>query len=154
MRSSLWNIFDFIVVAVCYMPFGGSSVAVLRLLRLLRVLKLLKALKQLQVGSAWSAPLNEASADAIHSRASAHAALQVIVNGLLMGLSEIAYLMLLMLIVFYFFAVIGLLFLKENDPQNFGDMYSRVRMGPTRVRTGPTRVRMGPTRGSQWSNSD
>jgi hypothetical protein len=81
-----------------------------------------------------------ASADAIHSRASAHAALQVIVNGLIMGLSEIAYLMLLMLIVFYFFAVIGLLFLKENDPQNFGDMYSR--------------VRMGPTRGSQWSNSD
>ena len=34
-----------------------------------------------------------------------------------MGLSEIAYLMLLMLLVFYFFAVIALLFLKENDPQ-------------------------------------
>jgi hypothetical protein len=41
----------------------------------------------------------------------------VIVNGLVMGLSEIAYLMLLMLLVFYFFAVIALLFLKENDPQ-------------------------------------
>jgi hypothetical protein len=30
-----------------------------------------------------------------------------------------------MLLVFYFFAVIGLLFLKENDPQNFGSMFVR-----------------------------
>ena len=35
------------------------------------------------------------------------------------------YLLLLMLLVFYFFAVIGLLFLKENDPQNFGSMFVR-----------------------------
>lgn len=33
---------------MCYMPFAGGSVAVLRLLRLLRVLKLLKKIKQLQ----------------------------------------------------------------------------------------------------------
>ena len=33
---------------MCYMPFAGGSVAVLRLLRLLRVLKLLKRIKQLQ----------------------------------------------------------------------------------------------------------
>jgi hypothetical protein len=46
-----------------------------------------------------------------------HIRMQVIVNGLVIGLSEIAYLMLLMLLVFYFFAVIALLFLKENDPQ-------------------------------------
>ena len=63
------------------------------------------------------------------------AALQVIVNGLLMGLSEIAYLMLLMLIVFYFFAVIGLLFLKDNDPQNFGDMCAKP-CDPPRARSG------------------
>ena len=37
---------------MCYMPFAGGSVAVLRLLRLLRVLKLLKRIKQLQVGTA------------------------------------------------------------------------------------------------------
>ena len=39
---------------MCYMPFAGGSVAVLRLLRLLRVLKLLKRIKQLQARpSAW-----------------------------------------------------------------------------------------------------
>jgi UPF0716 family protein affecting phage T7 exclusion len=55
---------------------------------------------------------------------------QVIVNGLIMGLGEIAYLLLLMLLVFYFFAVIGLLFLKENDPQNFGNMCADMTDGP------------------------
>jgi hypothetical protein len=57
---------------------------------------------------------------------------QVIVNGLIMGLGEIAYLLLLMLLVFYFFAVIGLLFLKENDPQNFGNMCADMTDRPTR----------------------
>jgi hypothetical protein len=47
--SDAWNVFDFFVVFMCYMPFAGGSVAVLRLLRLLRVLKLLKRIKQLQV---------------------------------------------------------------------------------------------------------
>ena len=49
--------------------------------------------------------------------------MQVIVNGLIMGLKEIVYLFLLMIIVFYFFAVIALLFLKDNDPRHFGDMF-------------------------------
>ena len=44
-----WNIFDFVVVVVCYLPLGASMVAVIRLFRLLRVLKLVKALPELQV---------------------------------------------------------------------------------------------------------
>ena len=70
----------------------------------------------------------------IHSCAAyvRNATAQVIVNGLIMGLGEIAYLLLLMLLVFYFFAVIGLLFLKENDPQNFGNMCADMTDGPTR----------------------
>ena len=44
-----WNVFDFIIVAAAFLPFGGSSVAILRLLRLLRVLKLVKALPKLQL---------------------------------------------------------------------------------------------------------
>ena len=47
--SSGWNLFDFFIVAMCYMPFAGRAVAVLRLLRLLRVLKLVKQLPQLQM---------------------------------------------------------------------------------------------------------
>ncbi len=44
-----WNIFDFAVVVVCYLPLGANMVAVIRLFRLLRVLKLVKALPELQV---------------------------------------------------------------------------------------------------------
>ena len=44
-----WNVFDFIIVAVCFLPFGGGYVAVLRLFRLLRVLRLITAIPRLQV---------------------------------------------------------------------------------------------------------
>ena len=36
---NFWNIFDFIVVLVCYLPLDASMVTVIRLFRLLRVLK-------------------------------------------------------------------------------------------------------------------
>lgn len=45
--KSGWNVFDFLVVAFCYIGTGPS--AVLRLLRLLRVLKLFSNLRQLQI---------------------------------------------------------------------------------------------------------
>src|SRR5690606_36554985 len=44
-----WNVFDFTIVAVCFLPFGGNSAAVLRLARLLRVLRLVTALPRLHV---------------------------------------------------------------------------------------------------------
>ena len=44
-----WNVFDFIIVAVCFLPFNREYAAVLPLLRLLRVLKLVRALPRLQV---------------------------------------------------------------------------------------------------------
>jgi voltage-gated sodium channel len=117
--SDGWNVFDFFVVFMCYMPFAGGSVAVLRLLRLLRVLKLLKRVKQLQAHTLACTHARALTCTHTHT----HTHTQVIVNGLVMGLGEIAYLMLLMLLVFYFFAVIALLFLQQNDPQNFGDMW-------------------------------
>lgn len=36
---NFWNIFDFVVVLVCYLPLDASMVTVIRLFRLLRVLK-------------------------------------------------------------------------------------------------------------------
>ena len=47
--NNAWNIFDFVIVAVCFLPFDTEYAAVLRLLRLLRVLKLVRALPRLQV---------------------------------------------------------------------------------------------------------
>lgn len=37
-----WNVFDFLIVAVGLMPFGGNAITALRLVRLLRVLKLVR----------------------------------------------------------------------------------------------------------------
>uniref|UniRef100_A0A061RB51 Ion transport domain-containing protein n=1 Tax=Tetraselmis sp. GSL018 TaxID=582737 RepID=A0A061RB51_9CHLO len=49
LRVDFWNVFDFAVVVVCYLPLGASMLAVIRLFRLLRVLKLLRVLPGLQI---------------------------------------------------------------------------------------------------------
>lgn len=89
-----WNVFDFIIVAGAFLPFGGSSIAVLRLLRLLRVLKLIKAMPKLQM----------------------------LVGALLKSIPSMAYVTMLLLLLFYVYAVAGVLFFSENDPIHFGNL--------------------------------
>jgi voltage-gated sodium channel len=89
-----WNVFDFTIVAVCFLPFGGQGAAVLRLARLLRVLKLVRALPQLRV----------------------------LVGALLKSIPSMAYVGLLLLLLFYVYAVAGTLFFGENDPVHFGNL--------------------------------
>jgi voltage-gated sodium channel len=97
-----WNIFDFFLVLMSflkYIPSAGLADAsrlffVLRLLRLLRVLKLMKSIPQLQV----------------------------IVYGLLKGMSSISYIMLLLCFVFYTFGVTSIIFFRANDPWHFGSL--------------------------------
>lgn len=89
-----WNVFDFAIVAVCFMPFGGQGAAVLRLARLLRVLKLVRALPQLQV----------------------------LVSALLKSIPSMGYVGLLLLLLFYVYAVAGVMFFGKNDPVYFGDL--------------------------------
>ena len=89
-----WNVFDFIIVAAAFMPFGGSSIAILRLLRLLRVLKLIKALPKLQM----------------------------LVGALLKSIPSMGYVSILLLLLFYIYAVAGVFFFGENDPMHFGDL--------------------------------
>lgn len=92
--TDAWNIFDFIIVAAAFLPFGGSSVAILRLLRLLRVLKLIKALPKLQM----------------------------LVGALLKSIPSMGYVSILLLLLFYIYAVAGVFFFSENDPIHFGDL--------------------------------
>lgn len=89
-----WNVFDFIIVAAAFMPFGGSSIAVLRLLRLLRVLKLIKALPKLQM----------------------------LVGALLKSIPSMGYVSILLLLLFYIYAVAGVFFFGENDPIHFENL--------------------------------
>ena len=89
-----WNVFDFFIVVVSFLPIGGSSVTTLRLLRLLRLLKLVKALPKLRM----------------------------LVLGLLNSLSSIGYISLLLGLQFYLYAVLGVIMFGGGDPYYFGTL--------------------------------
>lgn len=92
---SNWNGFDFAVVLASYMPVPRSYFAVVRSIRLLRVLKLVRVISKLRV----------------------------IVTGLVRSLSSIAYIALLLALVFYFWGVLGTSLFAKNDPVNFGTLH-------------------------------
>jgi len=89
-----WNVFDFLIVAVCYMPMESQFVAVLRLARILRVLRLISVLPRLQL----------------------------LVGALLKSLPSIGYVGLLLGIHFYIYAVLGVFLWGGNDPLRFGSL--------------------------------
>ena len=89
-----WNVFDFVIVAVCLLPVGGGSVTVLRVLRLLRVMRLVRALPKLQV----------------------------LVNALLKSAPSMGYVTVLLSLVFYVYGVAGVFFFGGNDPVHFGSL--------------------------------
>ena len=90
-----WNCFDFIIVVACFLPFGSGSVAILRLFRLLRVLRLVTAIPRLQL----------------------------LVEALLKSLPSMGYVCLLMFLLFYIYAVLGVILFGQNDPVHFGDLW-------------------------------
>ena len=91
-----WNVFDFIIVAVCFLPIGGSYVAVLRLFRLLRVLRLISVVPRLQI----------------------------IVGALLRSLPSMFFISVLLFMLFYIYAVLGVMLFRANDPVHFGDLWT------------------------------
>lgn len=92
--EKLWNNFDFWLVIVCWLPRStvGGNVSFLRLLRLLRLLKLVGKVKKLQV----------------------------LVSGLIHGFKSVTYILLLLVMIFYLFAVLGTSLFRANDPFHFG----------------------------------
>ena len=89
-----WNIFDFIIVAVCFLPLGGSYPAVLRLFRLLRVLRLVSVVPRLQV----------------------------LVGAMLKSLPSMFYVSILLFLLFYIYGVLGVMLFAGNDPVHFGNL--------------------------------
>lgn len=90
-----WNLFDFIIVFVCLLPFEAQFVAVLRLARVLRVLRLVTALPSLQL----------------------------LVGALLKSIPSIGYISVLLILHFYIYACIGTFIFGENDPLHFGTLH-------------------------------
>lgn len=89
-----WNVFDFIIVAVCLLPIGGPFAAVLRLVRTLRLLRLVSALPKLQV----------------------------LVGALIKSLSSMGYVGLLLGLIFYIYAVTGVHLFGRVSPEHFGNL--------------------------------
>lgn len=89
-----WNIFDFLILIACFIPSDSPWASVLRLARILRVLRLASALPQLQL----------------------------LVNALLRSIPSMGYVGLLLLILIYVYAIIGVTFFGQNDPVHFGNL--------------------------------
>lgn len=88
-----WNIFDFIIVIISYIPATGG-LTILRALRVLRVLRLVSTLPKLRI----------------------------IVQSLLFSLPSIAWISLLMIVVFYIFAVMATRLFGASFPEWFGSL--------------------------------
>jgi len=89
-----WNVFDFIIVAICFLPVGGSAIAVLRLARLLRVMKLVRALPELRI----------------------------LVTALLKSVPSMFYISVLLFLLFYLYACLGTFMYQHNDPIHFKNL--------------------------------
>lgn len=88
-----WNVFDFVIVALCLVPSTGSFGAVLRLARVLRLLRLVTALPKLQL----------------------------LVGALLKSLSAMGYVSMLLSLLFYIYAVAGVHLFGRSD-EDFGNI--------------------------------
>ncbi len=89
-----WNLFDFSIVAVCFLPVNSSYAAVLRLARIARALRLMTALPKLQL----------------------------IVGAMLKCIPSMGYVSILLGLLFYVYAVVGVFLFGDNDPVHFKDL--------------------------------
>ena len=95
-----WNNFDFIIVVLSLpLPGMGGQQGAVKLLRLVRLARLAKLIKKIP-------------------------ALQMIIMGLVGGMVSIGYIMMLLMIVLYLFAIIGNMLFGLNDPWHFGNLSS------------------------------
>jgi voltage-gated sodium channel len=89
-----WNIFDFLIVVVCFLPINAQYAAVMRLARILRALRLVSVVPQLQL----------------------------IVGSLIKSLPSMMYVSILLGLMFYIYAVMGVFLWSGNDPVHFKDL--------------------------------
>ena len=86
-----WNIFDFAIIAICFLPINAQYAAVLRLARVFRSLRLVTAIPKLQM----------------------------LVNALLNSIPSMIYVGLMLFLLFYLYGVMGVFLFRDNDPVHF-----------------------------------
>jgi voltage-gated sodium channel len=89
-----WNVFDFVVVGMAYLPFVRESVTLLRLARLLRIARLLSVIP----------------------------GLRIVVLGIGRSLAPIGGMAALTFFVLYLYAMVGWLLYSDHDPAHFGNI--------------------------------
>ncbi len=92
--KSGWNVFDFCVVALTLLPAAGPLAGVARLARVLRVLRLI---------TAWPE-------------------LRLIVSTMLRSIPSMGHVILLLTLLIYIYAVLGVQFFGERQPEFFGSL--------------------------------
>ncbi len=93
--SEPWNLFDFIIVAVCLLPLNLQSVTVVRMARILRAMRMITVLPRLRL----------------------------LVTALLKSIPSLGYIGVLLGLHFYIYAVMGTLAFSKNDPIRFGSLH-------------------------------
>ncbi|MEM7259789.1 MAG: ion transporter, partial [Pseudomonadota bacterium] len=90
-----WNVFDTIIVSVSLIPGGGTDqVLIARLIRVFRVLRMVSIIPELRV----------------------------LLNSLIKALPQLAYVLLLMFIIFYIYAAMGTTLFEAINPTLWGDI--------------------------------
>lgn len=89
-----WNVFDLAVIIVCLLPIDGHFAAVIRLARILRILRVVRIFPRLRV----------------------------IVNALMKGVSSMGYIALLLSVLFYIYAVLGVFLFGPKDAEHFSSI--------------------------------
>ncbi|MED5586506.1 MAG: ion transporter [Verrucomicrobiota bacterium] len=97
-----WNLFDFLIVAACLLepllPINGAFLPVIRLARILRVLRLVTVIPKLQI----------------------------LVGCLLKSLPSMAYVSILLFLLFYAYGAMAVFLYGENDPIHFRNLQTSI----------------------------
>ncbi len=97
--SDPWNTFDFIIVAICLIPLNDTHYfAVFRILRVLRILRMITVFPKLRL----------------------------IISALLKSIPSMGYVVLLLGILFYLYAIVGVFVFGKTDPMHFGDLHHAI----------------------------
>jgi voltage-gated sodium channel len=89
-----WNVFDFVVVAVAFLPAAGSFATIARLARLLRVARLVSVFPQLRL----------------------------IINTMLLSIPSMGHVVLLLGVLLYVYGIAGVYLFREADPAHWGSL--------------------------------
>ena len=94
--SDPWNVFDFLIVAICLIPLNDTHYfAVFRILRILRIFRMITVFPKLRL----------------------------IVSALLKSIPSMGYVIMLIGILFYVYAIVGVFVFGGADPLHFGDLH-------------------------------